>query len=390
MTANQVDMSVKTQRSASGIRHLLKIRNSGIKGRDEIEIFFDLVGESDATAPLVLDGFVAGIIFFTMGAGRTLRIHGNLSSTAYRNLMEFQSAWSAWRPNRYRRVELEPDAVVAHRAESDRTISAFSGGVDSTFTAVRHKRKFLGRASYPLSAALMVHGFDVPLSREAEFTLLLTRVRPVLESLDLDPKIVRTNLRVAIPQAWEDSHGAQIAACLHLHAHAYANALIGSTNPYTDLVMPWGSNPTTDHLLSGGAMQMIHDGAAYSRTEKVQFLASESTAIGHLKVCWEGTEPDRNCGRCEKCVRTRLNLLAAGLAGNECFDAPLDLADIRRIPIRTTGQLNELISILEFAREHGVAGDWVAPLRRRVVRARLGRMLGQSTQLLRTAVRLRF
>ncbi len=51
-------------------------------------------------------------------------------------------------------------------------------------------------------------------------------------------------------------------------------------------------------------MRLVHDGAGYSRTEKVGFVAQHPVATKALKVCWQGKERGRNCGVCEKCVRT--------------------------------------------------------------------------------------
>ncbi|NET10990.1 MAG: SH3 domain-containing protein, partial [Symploca sp. SIO2B6] len=40
--------------------------------------------------------------------------------------------------------------------------------------------------------------------------------------------------------------------------------------PYQSLKLPWGTNPITDGLLSSKTFQSIHDGAAFTRLEKIQ------------------------------------------------------------------------------------------------------------------------
>jgi hypothetical protein len=42
-------------------------------------------------------------------------------------------------------------------------------------------------------------------------------------------------------------------------------------------------------------------------------LASWPTALAALRVCPAGPRNGGNCGRCEKCLRTRLELLAVGV-----------------------------------------------------------------------------
>src|SRR5262249_5703213 len=138
--------------------------------------------------------------------------------------------------------------------------------------------------------------------------------------------------------------------------------LVGSSEPYDGLILPWGSNPATDYLLSGGIMRLIHDGAGFSRTEKIAHIANDRTASRVLKGCWEGKEAHKNCGVCEKCIRTQANFLAAGVARPACFDAPLDPRHIRLIRLRSAPQCAELESIIAYAKAKGMKGEWLEAL----------------------------
>ena len=187
-----IDLSVSQEIRADGTRRTISLRNAGSSGADSLEIHVDLLGETDVPAPDVLDGFVIGVIFHAMASGRPLRIHGALSRSACMNLHEYQAAWMVWQPGRYRQVELIPDSVVdlPIATQPPRAISAFSGGVDGSFTAVRHARGWLGNASYPLHDVALVQGFDVPLDDDAGFERLVLRIRPLIDALG-----VRRNLK---------------------------------------------------------------------------------------------------------------------------------------------------------------------------------------------------
>jgi hypothetical protein len=63
-------------------------------------------------------------------------------------------------------------------------------------------------------------------------------------------------------------------------------------------------------------------------------------------VCWEGVDQGRNCGVCEKCIRTKLNFLAAGIESPECFQEPLTIEDVHSLRVRNLRQLHELQMIL--------------------------------------------
>jgi hypothetical protein len=366
--SEHLDLTVSQKSIEDGLRRTLCLHKTGANQKEDLILFFDLVGDTESPAPQVLDGFLFAIIFLAMEYGRPLRVHGTVSRSALLNIAEFQSAWVCWRPEKYKRIDIIPDAIVdlPTGTHAPRAVSAFSGGVDGTFTAIRHKLLQLGNASYPLTDVLFVHGFDVPLGKPETFDLLLQRVRPLLDELGLNVRTVRTNLKETAGQYWEDSFAAQLAACLHNYSHDFDYALIGSGEPYTNIFYPWGSTPATDYLMSGDQMRLVLDGSAYTRTEKMQTLRHYPTALKTLKVCWEGSSQERNCGTCEKCVRTKLNLLAVGVADAPCFDEPLGSEHILGIRLINDAQVLELETILDFVKKNNVEGLWVRHLEKRI------------------------
>ena len=61
-----------------------------------------------------------------------------------------------------------------------------------------------------------------------------------------------------------------------------------------------------------------------------------------------------------------MNFAAAGVLAPDCFDGPLDPTRIAGIPVRNEPQAAELRSILDYARQHAVEGEWLERLRERV------------------------
>jgi hypothetical protein len=360
-----MDLFLSQKPNPDGTRRTLRLVS--LAAAPDIEIFFDLIGEAPPP-PRVLDGFVVGAIFHAMRVGQPLRVHGPMTKESLCNLSTFQDAWVRWKPHLYRKIEIIPSAIVTPEVSGERrAIAAFSGGVDSVFTTLRHNRGQLGNASFLLrDSVLMVHGFDVSLDNPASFEALKDRTAPLLQECGLKLKVIKTNLKTQLLQVWEDSFMAQLACCLHNYSHDFYYALVGSSEPYDGLILPWGSNPTTDYLLSGGAMRLVHDGAGFSRTEKVAYIANDPTASRALKVCWEGKEAHKNCGVCEKCIRTQANFLAVGVARPACFDAPLDPRHIRNIRLRSAPQCAELESIIAYAKAKGLKGEWLKQLQAQV------------------------
>ena len=325
--------------------------------------------EGRAAEPLVLDGYLLAVLLYALEHVERVVVEGPLSAKALRNAHIWSEAWHSWQPDRYRPVEIVAETVVTEaelRAArgtdgAGRAIAAFSGGVDSTFLALRHATGMVGTAAFPVRDVVMVHGFDVDRDNTAAFTELRARTRPLTDLLGLRVHVLRTNAKDALPQHWERAHGALLACVLHQFSDRFEYGLLAGDREYAHPKVAWGSLPTTDYLLSGGDLEIVHEGAGYSRTEKVDLVASHPLARRTVMVCWEGPDQGRNCGVCEKCMRTRLNFMAVGVSAPECFDSPFHLDEISSI--RVTHQLR---SIRDYADRRGLEGEWVTLLRDRI------------------------
>lgn len=321
-----------------------------------------------------LDGYIHSVLFYALKLGLPLRVHGDVTEAALYNLDEFIRAWAQWRPRTYKYFEIRPDRVVTtQRMPTRRAISTFSGGVDANFTLVRNKMR-VGDGGHDIKSVLMIQGFDVDYDNDSEFRQLVARVRPTLEEFGVDLKVIKTSSKL-LDQDWEDSFGAQLAGCLHQFSGAYDTALIASSEPYTALVYPLGSTPITDRLFSGGFMNVVHDGAQFTRTAKVEYLVNFPSVVNRLKVCWEGSVQHENCGVCEKCIRTRLNFMAVGKRDPGCFSDPFDPAYIGKLKARNAFQLGELCTLIAYAENKGITEPWVDMLSQRLKLLRYRRHL---------------
>lgn len=142
---------------------------------------------------------------------------------------------------------------------------------------------------------------DTPLAAGRRRT---TRLRAIAEA--------EAASRIAPAEATPHDGRAGVPAVEIFHESADLPPLTEETPLDGHVLCQLGSTPVADHLMSGDLIQLVHDGAGYSRTEKVARLADCPLAVERLKVCCSGRDPSTNCGRCEKCLRTMLNFLAAG------------------------------------------------------------------------------
>ena len=102
----------------------------------------------------------------------------------------------------------------------------------------------------------------------------------------------------------------------------FRTILISAAHTYADLG-PWGSHPLLDPLWSTELTEFVHHGAHATRVDKCRVLANSEVAMRHLRVCWENREGRYNCGECEKCLRTMVNLAAVGALGR-CTTLPVE------------------------------------------------------------------
>ena len=112
----------------------------------------------------------------------------------------------------------------------------------------------------------------------------------------------------------------------------------------SDVPPPWGSAPDLDAAWSSGSLKIENFSAELSRLQRVDSVAKWEKLRGRLRVCLERDTPHLNCGNCEKCVRTRMQLFVAG--------SPDGLSSFREGP-----SLRSAMSDLAEAHDE-IAGQW--------------------------------
>jgi hypothetical protein len=324
-----------------------------------------LTFRSTARLPKTMDSAVIAVLFRAMEDGSDIHVDGSVSKPLLENLDEFQQAWAGWFNVAYTPVEIRAVKEISARPTGNRrSVVAFSGGVDATFSMWRHKLSDW-QFKTDLQSALLVHGFDLPLHKRDEFAIARKAAEAALRGTGVDLHVVETNMRsIRLTERWPYNFGAALASCLHLLSSDHDIGLVGSDEPYTSLVIPWGSNPITNHFLSSGRFAIRYDGGGFSRTDKVSAIASWPHGTNHLRVCWEGPKTGKNCCRCEKCIRTILNFRAVGFDGlPKSFETDVTDDMIRAVKLVNKVQRSYMEDILRQAEKNGIAASWVGAVR---------------------------
>ncbi len=310
------------------------------------------------------DSYTLAVIMDAMKENRNIEIKGSVSEELLSNLVEYQAAWNKWLPNTYSKIDIFCNNIRKTSERSPGAICAFSGGVDATFSVLRHSKSKLSYRSKKINLCAIVHGFDIPTEDENAFKKAKDNAGNTLADIDIDLYSIKTNYREISKVNWEHSFSCALVAALSNFKKSAGTCLVGSSEPYDSLVIPWGSSPITDHLLSSDEFFVIHDGASHSRTEKVEEIAIWKTGIDNLRVCWQGDLKDRNCGVCEKCVRTKLNFLATGNYIPKCFPDSDIIDDLKKIKLGNNAVRAEWRQIYQYATKNKVNSSWVHQLPR--------------------------
>ena len=321
------------------------------------------------------DPFLAGYIFYIMRHADKCIVHGQVSPSFLRNLEEFQTVWACWRPAMYRQVEMTADVEQepSRANHPDRAVLAFSGGVDSAFSAWRHRSNRCGRQRQNLVAGVFVRGLNVEFDTGDKVDRVAAKLEKMLSSINMALVPIGTNLRqVSDQDNWWDAHVAVAASCLMVLAGGYSAGMIGSSYPYQALKLPWGSNPITDNLLSSDTFPIILDGPGFTRPQKVRELANWKEGLQYLHVCdkSEHRVRERNCGQCSKCKRTILDFRSVGLDLPQCFEH-----DVSILPILSYGNPREVYfipEILDAIKANRISGSWVWALYVTLWKSRIG------------------
>jgi hypothetical protein len=284
-----------------------------------------------------------------------MRLEMPVDRTLLEQVCEIQRVWQLWFPE-CRAVEIVSTAESAPASCEGRNASFFTGGVDSFFTVLRHDAGDGTPRSERIDELIFVHGFDVPLANERAAAHVVGSLEAAATMLGKPLTVVRTNLRESCfaRTDWSrHSHGAGLAGVAHALGARYATVLLGSTASYADLKY-WGSHALVDPMFQSSRLQLLHDGPAFIRVQKTEYIVSSPVARAHLRVCWQ-SDDGTNCGRCNKCHRTMLALESLGVL-DQCAtferDA-LDLGRAARIYLRHEYDSRHFLALRDLARREG-------------------------------------
>jgi hypothetical protein len=287
------------------------------------------------------DPFVAAAFFPAAIRGEEIEVDDNcgLSPQLCEGINNLQKVFGTWNRN------LCPFSVSAkpfvRGPVNDGIASFFSGGVDGQYTERSR--------SDELTHLIYIGGFDFDMPRE-RLDASIARVSRQAERVGKKLAPVETNFFSYNEQHGIDrtlSHGSCLASVALLLG--FARCYIPSNFTYADL-HPWGTHPMTDGCWSTEYASIVHDDMSVTRSEKMARIAQNPELLEELTVCWN--LPDRNCGHCSKCMRTRTTLQLLEI-NSKAFPPGVTVGDVGRLGAEDKVDLIYFFDNLELAERRG-------------------------------------
>jgi hypothetical protein len=308
------------QRVANGVARVeMEVHWEDLQ-REPLELYFEteerLAGQltPDPNAALIACALPA----FRDGEQR-IAIEGRVCPVLARNLDVVFARVRMWSPDEFGATPvLEPsEGFAAVDPAEGNAIALVSGGIDSLAT-VRWNMLHVPPSHERAIGALAYVAFH----REWEPSAALLRAetagrRPAVDAvaaeIGADVIPIRTNSwgLVGNGHFFNDKwHGAAFVSAAAFLGSAYRRIyLAAGQDPWVDV--PWGSHPMLDNYYSSAHLAVEHD-LMISRFEKTRLVGAWETGRDAIRVCQNDSAGARNCGTCEKCIRTSLTLLVQG------------------------------------------------------------------------------
>jgi hypothetical protein len=246
-----------------------------------------------------------------MRRGGRIRVNGRVDSRLMANAEKYSEIWAAWRPDLFRPVSITAaEELPPATSDADAGYAfALSAGLDSAFSLMQNSAGANGRVNRkPGIAYLMRWQADVT-APDPWLDRLSEHAQRIAGQTQTPFYVCTTNWRAFSVNFFMD-HALGIIAAAHCLNGITSGCVIAADAMYVDecKLAPLGNNHTTNPLLSSSGFEVVNYGGAYRRLQKMELVAQRPELLREIVVCHEKPVSGVNCGRCEKCVRSGLEL----------------------------------------------------------------------------------
>lgn len=274
--------------------------------------YFEFISERSLRIAQSYDPFIIGLLPVAMALGEDIEIRGSMDLQLHSNICDAIALFETWFPRELKKIKILCTDFTQEFVKGERILSFFSGGVDALFNCSYFDHVY---KKNPITDLILVRGMDIGLDEDDLWRETHLRLKQTADLLGKNFITVETNLRAFQRNRVIYTHtgfGPMLGGIANLFCSDVNLALIGSYGLFSELA-PHASGPLVDRLWTSSRQNVTHFTPRFSRLEKVRFIAAQTPEIlENLRVCWKNPELTYNCGVCEKCLRSRMEIRIVG------------------------------------------------------------------------------
>ena len=321
------------------------------------QLFFS---SKDASLNYDLDALLAFTLPICMVEKADWTPEGPINRVIYQHLPQIMDFFQAWKPHLYR--PNLPNVTPVERPVNPQTGSGlfFTGGIDSFFTLYEYFDQ--------ITHLVYIHGLEMSLDNLPLRSQISQMLRKVGQELGKNVIEIETNIRKFSSNyaGRRISHGFELTGIAFLLQNHFSRVWISNGVTY-DQIIPQSMHPEITCLMESQVMGISFVGNDLTRLEKTAVLSRRTDylsempnnpiqvtpeqsklALDTLRVCNENRKGAYNCGKCEKCLRTMIDLrLVNALDQCTSIKEPLDLSRVARLDIQKYTQRTYIENTLQ-------------------------------------------
>lgn len=290
----------------------------------------------------VADAFVVGLLNFAMALGFDIESEGPVSERLlYQIRNYFIPVMPVVRHKVYKSIKLSAVPYAGTIQTEGCVGTSASGGVDSYYSICKHLSE--AETDYNLTHLLIANQFNIygdENTVKEQFDRLIEYTEKIPNNYGLEFVKLYTNHHMFLFDGFVQEYTLRICsyalALQKLFSVYYVSSGVsikefGFENHDSD-----GFDIFNLPLMSNNQVTFYSSGGEVGRTEKIRVISGDTFVQNNLKVC--NDIEDKNCGICEKCLRTMLSLDILGELENFREAFPVDKYKTRK---------NKYLSIVE-------------------------------------------
>lgn len=310
-----------------------------------VDYFEDMTDVPEAIAAVVFAVNILPIAWFY----DTELIIPELDSNFNESIDEFKAGFVKMYPGMSLKGTLTVNKLIDCSYEpTEKTALFFSGGLDATTSLIN----IMEDGQEPV--LLTLWGADVKLADLEGWENKSNHTKMIAKKFGLESAFVSTEFRRFLDEGLLTQKVLPLINDGWWHGLHHGIGLIGHAAPYAykhklrcvyiaasyskGEVYTCASDPTIDDYVRFGSCQTVHEGYNLDRQAKIRtvsrFVSAKKIDLP-LIVCWESTG-GRNCGHCEKCMRTAAGFIAAGQNPERFGITGFSAARLKRYLLHTT------------------------------------------------------